>query len=541
MIKKITLSAILLVCMSAWGMAQASLSGKVTDEEGGTQAFCNVVLYKNGVLKTGVQTDFEGNYRFTDVDPGKYDVQVSLVGYKTLMQTGVVIGSGKSVKLDMKLEKGVALDAVTIKEYRVPIVDRDNTTQGQTLTSEQIEKLPVKDISAIAAMTAGVAVGSDGSITMKGSRTDANVYYVDGVRVRALDIPSQDIEEFQVITGGLEAKYGDVTGGVISLTTKGPAAKLTGGLELENSKYLDPSGYMLANGNLSGPLLTKKNKDGTTEPILGFRLSGQFRHYDDPNIPAIPVYAVNNAALQKLLSQPVTYIGGGTAVASAEQLGAGSFDTLKYHPNNKQTTYDVNGKLDFRLNPTMDMTASLGYHKDARQFTPTDATNALTINPTGRTWELFNSQNNPTQYTTNYRANLRFRHRLGDITGGDKKDGLLIGNASYSLQAGYEINNQTTQDAQHGSNYFDYGYVGQFNHNWVPAFNATQPVAGAPLVYNQVGYTDVFTGYAPNTTINPVLAAYNNGVPAGAPEASYNMLNGLYNNSLLKNVWDFRR
>ena len=526
MTKRFTLLTILFLSLWAAGFAQASLSGKVTDDEKKPAPFCNVVIYKNGVLKTGVQTDDEGNYRFTDLDAGKYELQVSLVGYKTSIQSGVVIGSGKSVKLDIELEKGVALKEVVIHEYKVPIVERDNTTQGQTLTSDQIQKLPVKDISSLAAMTAGVAVSASGAINIKGSRDNSNAYYVDGVRVRSADIPSQDIEEFQVITGGLQAKYGDVTGGVISITTKGPANTFKGGAEVETSKYLDPSGYTLANLSVTGPLLTRRGANNTKESVLGFRISGQYKHEDDPSIPATPVFQVKDSVLQRLLKQPISYIGGNTAIASAEHLYKGAFDTLNYHTNNKQNLIDVNGVLDYRINKSMDLSASLGFHNDKSQFSPAAS-------------DLFNSQNNPFANTTRYRTNLRFRQRFGDDLSGNKNSGLVIGNASYSLQGGYEQENITTQDPIHKGNFFDYGYVGKFNHSWVPALSGSQASPSSPLIIKNVGYTDVFTGYQGDNTYNPVLAAYNKDVAANSLESDYNMLNGLFNKTTLANVWGF--
>ncbi len=533
--KKFTLLCSLLFFAATLTYGQASLTGKVTDDAGQPAPLCNVVLYKNGVLKTGVQTDFDGNYRFTDVDAGSYNVQVSLVGFKTYLQTGVVIGSGKAVRLDIKLEKGVNLEEVVIHEYRVPIVERDNTTQGQTLTSDQIRELPVKNLAAIAAMTAGVAVGADGAINIKGSRSDANAYYVDGVRVRSIDIPSVDIEEFQVITGGLEAKYGDVTGGVISINTKGPASKFTGGAEVETSKYLDPSGYTLANINFAGPIISKTTMGHGTESILGFRLSGQFQHEDDPNIPATPVYRVKDSVLQRLLTQPVSYIGGNTAVASAEKLYKNAYDTLNYHPNNKSNLIDVNGKLDLRINQSMDLTGSLGFHNDMSQFTPSYSAGGSQY-PGG----TYTYLNNPSANTTRYRTNLRFRQRLTDAGGGDKNSGLLIGNASYSLQAGYELQNVTTQDPVHKDHFFEYGYIGQFNHSWVPSFAVTQQSPSSPLVFKNSGYTDVFTGYQPDPTYNPVLTAFNKDIQDGASESDYNVLNGLYNKTTLASVYGFQ-
>ena len=55
-----------------------------------------------------------------------------------------------------------------------------------------------------------------GEVNIRGSRANGTNYYVDGIRVAGNAIPDENIEQLQVITGGLSAEYGDVTGGVIN-------------------------------------------------------------------------------------------------------------------------------------------------------------------------------------------------------------------------------------------------------------------------------------------------------------------------------------
>ena len=78
------------------------------------------------------------------------------------------------------------------------------------------------------------------AVNMRGSRSDATEYYIDGIKVRgALGVPASGIEQITVVTGGVPAKYGDATGGIISVTTKGPSSRTNGGLEYETSSLFD--------------------------------------------------------------------------------------------------------------------------------------------------------------------------------------------------------------------------------------------------------------------------------------------------------------
>ena len=76
-------------------------------------------------------------------------------------------------------------------------------------------------------------------------------------------LPQRGIEQITVTTGGLEAQYGDVTGGVIAITTRGASPFYSGGFEFvrpPSSSML--YGYRLATGSVSGPIYTKRDSAG---------------------------------------------------------------------------------------------------------------------------------------------------------------------------------------------------------------------------------------------------------------------------------------
>ena len=300
---------LLISLFSSFGLAawsQTSLEGKITDANTGEALiFANVVLFRNGNLMVGTQTDLDGNYSFSSIDPGTYDVEASYTGFPTQRQTGVVAMAGKSVRLDFKLDAGLILNAIEIVAYKVPLIEQDNTTQGHITTAEQIKNLPVKSVLGIAASTAGVSTIDGGEANIRGSRSNATYYYVDDIRVSSNSlIPTSEIEQLQVITGGIEARYGDVTGGLISITSKGPSSQFAGGVELESSELTDPYGYNLITANLSGPIL--KNKE-TNQSILGYRVSAQYKDLKDPDPQAFGGYRATEEALDRIGEDPLSY------------------------------------------------------------------------------------------------------------------------------------------------------------------------------------------------------------------------------------------
>jgi len=228
MIKNFTFF-ILFLFTSGAVFSQTTIQGEIKDEATGDAVlFATVALYKNDVLMQGTESDFDGNYSFSDIDPGTYDIEVSFIGLQTQRLTGIVAKAGKVNIADFVMkEEGVLIEGVQIVGYKVPLVEFDNTTQGKSLTSENIQNLPSKNIAAIAATSAGVTSDANGNISVRGSRTNSTYYYIDGIRVSAANagnlVPQAQIEQMQIITGGIEARYGDVTGGIISITTRGPS------------------------------------------------------------------------------------------------------------------------------------------------------------------------------------------------------------------------------------------------------------------------------------------------------------------------------
>jgi CarboxypepD_reg-like domain len=101
--KAVTFSFLWLTIFSSTLSGQTSLAGKIIDNSNKEELIAaNVALFRNGVLITGVATDFEGMYSVT-LDPGFYDVEVSYVGYQNCLITGVMVVAGAANQLNIGL------------------------------------------------------------------------------------------------------------------------------------------------------------------------------------------------------------------------------------------------------------------------------------------------------------------------------------------------------------------------------------------------------------------------------------------------------
>lgn len=494
--RKFYLPLFVLILVGLSAAAQTGeIRGKVT-EKGGKEGvpFASVAALVNGAQVQAAVTDFDGNYVIKPLPPGKYDVKATSVGFQPAMRTGVLVTVDKSSFVDFELGKGaVDLNEVEVVEYAVPLIDKGSPATQKTITYQEIQAAPVRDVNTVASTTAGVYQKDDGGdLNIRGARSDATVYFVDGVKVRGnLSLPQKGTEQITVITGGVPAQYGDVAGGVINVTTRGPSNTFTGGVEYLTSELLDPFGFNLASFNLSGPIWSRKDSASRAsgQAVAGFFLAGEYQYEKDPNPPAIPIYKVKDDILNFARQNPLVLspIGQGFIHRSAFYT-LDSFEVQKFRENVAANTWRLTGKIDIR--PFKDVVLTLGgnyFRNDRRDFTDI--------------YSLMNYDNNPQTIETNWRAFAKITHRLGGEANKERASS-VIQNAYYTLQADYSSNHRVSQNNVHKDNVFRYGYVGKFETFSVPFyFPVTED--SIPLI----GFIDTLYQFTPST-LNPTTTAY---------------------------------
>lgn len=201
------------------------IRGTVTNDKGDALEFAIVRVTAGGLFVTGVNTDFEGKYSVTKLEPGMYDVEFSYSGHHTKKITAVSVGANKTAYANPVLTSTV-LGIVNIETEvsEKPIVEKEFSSI-KTLDLDQIENIAgaTGDIRGmVTAIAPDVLPTSDGKgLYMRGARANATALMIDGVRViGSSDIPSTSIGGLMVLTGGVPAEYGDFTGGLVVITTK---------------------------------------------------------------------------------------------------------------------------------------------------------------------------------------------------------------------------------------------------------------------------------------------------------------------------------
>ncbi|MBL7923499.1 MAG: carboxypeptidase-like regulatory domain-containing protein [Bacteroidia bacterium] len=503
MIRNVYLTLVFLLLGAVGATAQTgAIRGKILDKATKEPLpFASVVAEMNGTQVGGAQSDFDGEYTIKPLQPGSYTLKVTYVGYTDLVITGVLVSNDKITFQDLSVgKKVVETKEVEIIAYKVPLIDKGNTSVGATLTREEIEAAPTRDVRSVASQAAGVFQKDDGdALNVRGSRDNATDYYVDGIRIRgSSNLPQSGVEQVTTIVGGTPAQYGDATGGIISITTRGPSKEFSGGIEVVTSEVLDAYGYNLVSGNLSGPILKKKLENGATRAILGFFISGELQLDKDPDPSAIGMYKLKDDVYNNYKNNPVVPFATGPNSAGFNNQAAffqlDDFEKVDNKDNVEQLGYRFTAKLDYQ--PLDNTTLTFG-----GSFNVNDRT-SYAINRAA-----YNYEENPNIKDTDYRIFGRVTQRIASTYKSEQgENASTFKNVYFTLQAEYNKNQQVNQDPDHKDNFWRYGYFGKFSANRTKDFAPVAIDSLGFLVQNPI-YVDNFT-YEP-MGMNPLTEAYN--------------------------------
>lgn len=153
--------------------AQATLNGRVTDEKGAPLIGAAVFISET---EQGASTGMDGSYRIESIAPGRYQLEVSYLGYAPFQKSFQVRTGEKEVKLDIQLlQNALQIAPLTVKATRAGAA---TPMTYSTIDEEAIEKLNLgQDVPFVLRWTPSAVVTSDAG---------AGVGYT-GIRIRGTD------------------------------------------------------------------------------------------------------------------------------------------------------------------------------------------------------------------------------------------------------------------------------------------------------------------------------------------------------------------
>src|SRR5215471_1659939 len=236
----------------AWAQTVgAGLQGIVTDPSGAALPGANVTVLSVATGATWeLKSDNSGHYRAPVLQPGEYEVHVSLTGFQPLARRGIQLAVGQNAIVDLKLELSAIAEEMTV----VGDAPHINTTSGAVsglVNDKEIRELPLNGRSfqqlalLQSGVTAALAAGNDvvggrtPKISINGARPEQNSFLLDGTDINnvynktpgssaGVLLGVEAVLEFQVLTNAYSAEFGRSAGGVINAVTRAGTNTLRG-------------------------------------------------------------------------------------------------------------------------------------------------------------------------------------------------------------------------------------------------------------------------------------------------------------------------
>jgi len=201
----------------------------------------------------GASADAEGDYFILQVPPGIYTIQVSMIGYSTMLLQDVRVLSNLTTDLPVRMTTEILQGEELVVTAERPLIQPDDASSTIFLSSEDLAELPVSSAAEAIMVQAGVfqnpasaRYGGTGeaSFSIRGGGQEQIKLYMDGIRNASLmegiesagvgfsSINLHAISELQIITSGFSAEYGEAQSGVVNVVSRSGGEKFSGSFEM---------------------------------------------------------------------------------------------------------------------------------------------------------------------------------------------------------------------------------------------------------------------------------------------------------------------
>src|SRR5579864_7260296 len=332
--KKLFLLALVLCCsaMLPGQTFRGGIQGTVLDAQGAVIPGADVTVSSSATgLTRSTKSDPAGDYLFTELPIGSYQVRATKAGFRDQTVVDVKVEVSGTSRVDFKLQLPSAKEVVEVSAG-APLVDTVVDNTGGTLEAEQFQELPVsgRDFTKLLVMVpgsggdpSGVAdsPGSFGLFSINGNRGRSNNYLIDGTDMNdgyrnlpainqggvfgtpATILPMDALQEVSVINS-TEAEFARSSGATVNIVTKSGTNSLHGtayeyfrnnGLDARNFFNSKPAPQNVFHNNQFGFSLGGPFKQDKTFWFVSYE--GQREGVGIPTVATVPTQADLNAAI----------------------------------------------------------------------------------------------------------------------------------------------------------------------------------------------------------------------------------------------------
>jgi hypothetical protein len=239
-----------LACVSAWAQATAQISGTVRDASGAVLPGADITASQTetGIVRSTVSNE-TGSYVIPTLPLGPYKLEVSLPGFRTFVQAGIVLQVNSNPTINAVLEVGQKSELVEV-QANTALVETRTVGVGQVMETQRILELPLNGRNVTELITLGAGATSvpeyssqprsmqgQVAIAVAGGLPSGVNYSLDGGQHTnpydhlSLPLPFPDaLQEFKIETSALSATQGQHSGAQVSSVTKSGTNQFHGDL-----------------------------------------------------------------------------------------------------------------------------------------------------------------------------------------------------------------------------------------------------------------------------------------------------------------------
>ena len=220
-----------------------TILGTVKDASGGVvpEAKVTVQSTETGASRTDTSGQ-DGEFRFSGVPIGHYNLRIERDGFKTVTQAGLVLDVDQQLTLNLALEVGTSAQEVMVTG-EAPLVNTTTSSLGGLVNEQSMAELPLNgrnyvDLTLIQAGVnqqvhpAGGGAGAQGTwFSSNGAPARSNNFTLDGALLfnqygtgsnseANTTLGVDGIREFKIITNMFSAEYGMRMGSQMVMVSK---------------------------------------------------------------------------------------------------------------------------------------------------------------------------------------------------------------------------------------------------------------------------------------------------------------------------------
>ena len=151
---------------------RGSISGVVTEASGAVVPKASVMLLDLGRnQKSSATTDATGNYEFSQLLPGNYQVSVELAGFKKSVSGPLPVAPQSAVRFDIQLQLASVSEKVTVTGSSAPLLETESADLDQNISQDQISSVPMngRNWTSLTELTPGVSTSPRVNINLGGT------------------------------------------------------------------------------------------------------------------------------------------------------------------------------------------------------------------------------------------------------------------------------------------------------------------------------------------------------------------------------------